>query len=332
MATARIELRGAVNIIPIRHSDGTTTFLAGLVDLRTGLQRQKLPHPIAPHLPAIVVRSDQVRTESFIEPDLEFAGNDSSTFGRARHSIYSFDDELLTLDGLSSDCLQYAMSPLPKTANGANPPMPTPHNRHDLMWVPPMAHASNAQRPDCGAIDGARLLNDDLSPRDGVYDEGEKKADLVGTVHIDRGHFYVDGVVSEGAAPLNYGFRDAGAAANDYEWRQAIYARLLWDVECDDDLELVLRHGESERRRSVQLASQGQRFDIVIANLELESLLGVGSIAPPTANADVDFAASYLLCSNVPDRNVGMPVPHWDGAMAGTGRTCKAALRDELAL
>lgn len=330
MTLARIEFRGAINIIPLRHKDGRTTFLAGLVDLRTGLQRPQLPYPISPHVPAIVVRSDQVRAQTYIEPDLEFAGNEASAFGKARHSLYSFDDELLTLDGTTSDCLQFAMSPLPKTSDPSRTPVPGPHNEQDLMWVPPMGHADNGDRHGCGAIDGPRLLNANLTPRDGVNDGGEKKADLVGTVHIDRGHFYVDGVVVEGDEPLGFGFRAANNP--DVEWRQAIYTRLIWDVECEDTLELVLKHGESERRRSIQLSSGGDRYDIVIANLELETLLAVGGIATPISNADGDYAVGYMLCKNVPTLDQGMPVPFWDGPMAGMWRTCHAALREELPL
>ena len=270
---------------------------------------------VPPHTPALVVP-----THSVVEPRQDDESPaiplvKYSALGRGRNSsvrgelyLYLLDYDRVTIESLDS------VQPLDFSNPGVDPSNPIPTSDDDerqLRWIPRLGQAnaaSDLQELQLGDFDLERFLSSDLVP------VAEGHLSLAGSLLMDRGTLFVDGVqrVASGD-PLRYQF----ARLNDYQtvWEQAQYESVRWEAPfSDEQLIITLSSGDQGRERTLRLQPQDGLLDLKIANLELESLLGISN-ATPTAlstNADIDFATMYLY-----SRSLSPPAQAEPSASAG---------------
>lgn len=327
----RVEFLGLTSVVPnpVEGSDDISSYLVVLPDLESGRYDKRLPLDlkpgdeenedrityVPPHVPAVIVPADSVLRESYKNAVMTFECR-SGLFGGGEYALYLFRQEKLSFRPLPGGPVKANYRPVdPQSARTQTPQLPGEEN--GLQWIPNLALANG--NGGTGVFDRDMFLNADDTPK------SVSPIGLAGTIPIDQGRFYVKDVVPDRGAPGRFEMKVPNTT--DVRWRQAIYSTIVWDSNfVGDRLDLIFSSGSHDGEGIVSLKPIFGHCDIWIANLELESLLEIGSETARRSSADIDFATSYLFCTEVP-QNRKMPVP--DALPIGVGGSsprCKSAM------
>ena len=318
----RMEFLGLMGAVPhAENGSDPESYTVIMPDLEHGLKDNRLPlysgqQPHIPqHVAAIIVPADSVMPSSDRKPSLTFRG-EKGPFSDQNYFLYALKQEKIDVVGLESARLDAPNQPV----DPDNPATQSPTSNDSsqgLQWIPRLALANRAGSSETGRLDAPRFLNSDGTPKH----TGDLA--LAATLPVTSGKFFVDGVFSrEGAPEL---FEMVVPDTDEAVWRQSIYQNIVWEAPLDDaTLELVFTSGvDSQSNRVLLRAADG--IKIRVANLELEQLLEVGGPTAPLSGSDIDYAVSYLYCSDIPNPDA-MPVPSVNNYVGGSASPrCTAA-------
>lgn len=311
----RVEFLGLTGLVP-RKGDGG--FLAALPDLSYGIQTEPIEgriEQIPPHVPVIIVPTDSIIQSWNTAPAMTFQTKGGPFAGRS-FSMFLLRNERVRVNGLVGDNLAYKHTKInPEEAGTLSPSV----NVEELQWVPSMSLANGGGR-DVGKFNHEEFLNADETPAE----SGD--VCLAATVVVDRGRLYVGDVRRAEGVPIMYEFKVP--EEEEPEWSQAVFSSLYWDAEISRErisIEFLPSYTEDRPAGQLDLRSLDGMCEMWVANLELETLLGVGRSAPRMdLNADIDSSVFYLFSKNTPDPGTGMPVAHEPdrGIAAGGSALC----------
>ena len=307
----RIEFLGLNGVVPNRNYSNAKadSYLIALPDLANGRedvnlhheQDDELPGVVAPHVPAVLVASESVISESGKHAAMTFRSR-SGVFAGRDYSLYVFDQENLALSQLEPGPLDASVDPV-KPGDPSSEIPTTPGEEHGLQWIPRLSLANGKYDRAVGTFDRARFLNSDLTPR------ATGDLQIAGTVLVEHGRFYTEDVMRRNGKPIPFEFYPP--RRSDVEWQQSHYTRLFWDTKfVGDRLELTFSSGVDGEQSVISMRPRHGRCDMWIVNLELDALLDVGGGVPVRTPADLDFGVFYLYSTNVPSKQQGMPVLH----------------------
>ena len=319
-----VEFLGLTSVVTERDAGGKIeSCMAVLPDLKDGLFHKRLPGAkdkrcTPSHVAAVLVPSDCVNNQSGKTAAMKFQAA-KGQFSYKSYSLYLLAQESLSFSGLVQTPLQVHERPVdPDNSNTHTPNSEA--DRQGVQWIPRLELANHGnRRRNAGKFRRNRFLNADSTPknRDG-------KLQLAGTVPISTGRFYVDDVVS------SEGERDAFdiyvPKRPKEKWQQSIYSRIFWENSFEGDRLDIIFTRQNGDRGTVTIGTEHGQCDVVVANLELDGLLGVDRGEWKDSAADFDFAISYLFCKKVPKKKHGCPVPHgvtW--IRGGSSPRCKSA-------
>lgn len=328
-----VEFLGLTSVVPnrVKGDDKFSSYLVVLPNLEYGWYDTRLPIDtkpgeedngerttyVPPHVPAVIVPADAVLRESYKRAALTFECR-KGPFGGNEYALYLFRQEKLSFRPLPRGPVEANYRPVDPADELTQKPR-NAGDEHGLQWIPNLALANHQTGERTGEFDRRKYLNDDNTPR---FTGGLR---LAGTIPIDQGRFYVKDVVPHRGKPGH--FKMEVPNTGDIRWRQSIYSSIAWDSGfIGDRLDLIFSSGSRDGEGIVSLKPIKGHCDIWIANLELESLLQTGSETERQSSADIDFASSYLFCTDVPQgRN--MPVPHsLPIGIGGSSPRCKSAM------
>ena len=319
----RTEFLGLLGVVPnAENGADPKSYTVVIPDLEHGLRDVRLPSAagretyLPPHLACVVVPAAAVIPGSDRKPTLTFRSA-KGPFSDQDYNLYALKQEKLDLVGAGGGALEAPNHPVDPDNPATQ--MPTCNeSSQGLQWIPRLALANRAGDGDTGKLDRKKFLNTDGTPKF----TGDLA--LAATLPITSGRFFVNGVFSlEGIPKL---FKMAAVESDDAVWRQSIYKTIVWETEADGGtLDLVFTSGIDFNSDQVSLrVADGVK--IRVANLELEQLLKVGGHMAARSGSDIDYAVSYLLCSEMP-KPEAMPVPVVNNRVGGaTSPRCTAAL------
>lgn len=285
-------------------------WLAAFADLRKTFQgTPPAPKLIAPHVPCVIVPDRSVvDVWSDKTPGLVF---ESRAFSGERYRLYEINEERVTVEYEGKTSLQANV--------GERTGTPIRDRARELQWVAPL-EAMGIE--GAGVFDGA--LVDDQGRPNGSDKYGTRPRGLAGVVVLDSGRLGVDDVIRNRAREaIVFEFR----AGETVVHQQAQAGRLALEDTIDGNEAWLQFEGRDGSSRHVKLQAPDGRFDIHVAHLELETILGLG--APTMTGAgravDEDFAFHYTLSKGWPF-TAALPVPRAKGHIGGIRGTCLPAM------
>lgn len=328
----RIEFLGLTGLVPNRKciKEPVSSILAVLPDLKRRLEHDDLAHVPALHVPAVIVPTDSVISESGKHQALQFQ-NKQGRFSSRDYSLYLFDNEHLSFEGLSNERLDCDLS---RVQSGDVPK--DPGEEQALKWVPQMSLANDTDpKRGVGAFKASEFLNSDLTPKrkDGLA--------VVGCASIESGRMFVRNVITYEGEPVLYDFckpealgdkcGNCDGEAGPVEWSQAMFSEIVCDSNMiRSSVELVFQSPEGIRS-TISVSAIGGMCPIWIVNLELSSLIPLGRRTPPLEGYDYDYGIFYLFSEGTEKaKNLPVPIPH-DPMSGGGDSLCRPPRFDFLA-
>ncbi len=309
-----VQFLGLTALVPWREPNDQNVpgeYVIVLPALESGLQDDRLPRVVPPHVGAIVVDRRFLKDPDDSGAQLEFSAPAGT---EPVQQMFKFDFEKLELEYESSRSLSAEQSIL--TEEQIAPDDPGSPGPHDLAWVPSLARSR---------ISGASTFDQTLLLKNRVPSQEPGKGRVGGSVIVDSGTLACSGVVqlSRNRGPAVYEF---GPTPENVVFRQAVFQSLVWSDQVPSGGVVLELADELGTTRRIELEPQDGEIRLSVQNRELEQIVGVGkevSAAGPGA-PDPDFATSYWLSKAWDGLREGEAiVPHAPRSIAGGSEPCK---------